>query len=95
LVKKEPAPFVEVHPEDAAKEGIADGMPVTVRSRRGSASAAARITDAIKPGTCFMPFHWGGLWGDAVVNQATLETFDPVSKQPELKHCAIRLERGR
>ena len=40
-----------------------------------------------------MPFHWGGLWGEAVVNRATIEAYDPVSKQPELKHCAVRLEK--
>ena len=94
LMKKEPAPFVELHPQDAAPLGITDGEPVTVRSRRGCARAACRITQAIKPGTCFMPFHWGALRGEAVVNQATVDAFDPISKQPELKFCAVRLEKG-
>jgi anaerobic selenocysteine-containing dehydrogenase len=92
LLKKAPAPFVEIHPDDAARLGLVDGAPVTVRSRRGSATAACRVTDAIRPGVCFMPFHWGGLWGEAIVNRATVEAFDPMSKQPELKACAVRLE---
>jgi predicted molibdopterin-dependent oxidoreductase YjgC len=93
LMKKEPEPFVELNPTDAGRLGIADDDLVAVRSRRGTASARCRITQAIKPGTCFMPFHWGSLRGAAVVNQATVEAFDPVSKQPELKFCAVRVEK--
>lgn len=92
LMKKEPEPFVELHPADAARLGIGEGELLRVRSRRGHAQAACRLTQAIKPGTCFMPFHWGSLRGAADVNQATSEAFDPVSKQPELKFCAVRLE---
>jgi anaerobic selenocysteine-containing dehydrogenase len=93
LMKKEPEPFVELHPADAARLGIGEGELLRVRSRRGHAQAACRLTQAIKPGTCFMPFHWGSLRGAADVNQATSEAFDPVSKQPELKFCAVRLEK--
>ena len=94
LMKKEPEPFVELHPDDAARYGIVHGERVRVGSRRGAASATCRVTTSIKPGTCFMPFHWGSLWGEAVVNRATIEAFDPLSKQPELKFCAVRLEKG-
>ena len=93
LMKKEPAPFVEVHPDDARRLGLLMGEMVSVRSRRGSATAACRVTNGIRPGTCFMPFHWGGLWGEAVVNRATIEAFDPISRQPELKYCAVRIEK--
>ena len=94
LMKKEPEPFVELHPVDAARLGISEGELVTVRSRRGAASAACRITQTIQPGTCFLPFHWGSLRGAAVVNHVTLEAFDPLSKQPELKFCAVRVEKA-
>ena len=94
LMKKEPEPFVELNPADATRLGILQGDLITVRSRRGSARAAGRITPAIKLGTCFMPFHWGSLRGEASVNQATIEAFDPVSKQPELKFCAVRIEKA-
>ena len=93
LMKKEPEPFMELHPADAARLGIGEGEWVRARSRRGQATAPCRLTHAITPGTCFMPFHWGSLRGEAVVNQATIEAFDPLSKQPELKFCAVRIER--
>jgi anaerobic selenocysteine-containing dehydrogenase len=91
LLTRDPEPFVELHPDDAAALGVADGDPVEVASRRGAARANARVTETIRRGTCFMPFHWGALWGGAVVNQVTLEACDPVSRQPELKHCAVRV----
>lgn len=94
LLKTEPEPFVELHPEDAASLGVQSGDGVTVLSRRGQASATCRVTLAIRPGTCFMPFHWGSLRGEAVVNQTTVEAFDPLSKQPELKFCAVRVKKG-
>ncbi len=94
LAKKEPGPFLEVHARDAAGLGLCTGELVTVRSRRGQATAACRVTEAITPGTCFMPFHWGALWGDAAINQATSDAYDPLSKQPELKFCAVRLEKA-
>lgn len=93
LMKKEPQSFIELNPEDAARLGIEANETVTVRSRRGSSSAPCRLTQAILPGTCFMPFHWGSLWGEAVVNQTTIDAFDALSKQPELKFCAVRLEK--
>lgn len=94
LLKQEPKPFVEIHPDDAARVGVTDGEMVAVISRRGRATATCRITSAIRPGTCFVPFHWGSLWGEAVVNQATIEAYDPISKQPELKYCAVRIEKA-
>ncbi len=94
LTKKEPAAFLEVNNQDAERLGLQNGEAITVRSRRGQATAACRITEAITPGTCFMPFHWGGLWGNAVVNQATIPAYDPLSKQPELKYCAVQLKKA-
>ncbi|PIQ83606.1 MAG: nitrate reductase [Candidatus Omnitrophica bacterium CG11_big_fil_rev_8_21_14_0_20_63_9] len=93
LMKKEPEPFIELHPADAAPLGIAEGDLIVVHSRRGQAQAACRVTETIKPGTCFMPFHWGSLRGEAVVNRATVDACDPISKQPELKFCAVRVEK--
>ncbi|WP_051830618.1 MULTISPECIES: molybdopterin oxidoreductase family protein [Streptomyces] len=84
-----PGPYVEMHPRLAERLGIADGEPVAVTSRRGRAVAPARITDAIRPDTVFMPFHWAGA-GRA--NSLTNPALDPVSRMPEFKLCAVRVE---
>ncbi|PRH76046.1 nitrite reductase [Streptomyces solincola] len=84
-----PGPFVELHPRLAAGLGVAEGDPVAVVSRRGRAVAPARITDAIRPDTVFMPFHWPG---EGRANTLTNPALDPVSRMPEFKTCAVRLE---
>lgn len=87
-------PFLEIHPQDAESFGLQDGERVTVKSRRGSATFAVQVTTAISPGTVFVPMHWGALWAeDAEANQLTHSAACPDSKQPELKACAVRLER--
>ncbi|MEU6271668.1 molybdopterin oxidoreductase family protein [Streptomyces populi] len=85
-----PGPFVEMHPRLAARLGAADGDAVTVVSRRGRAVAPARITAAIRPDTVFMPFHWPG---EGRTNTLTNPALDPVSRMPEFKTCAVRVER--
>ncbi|MFI8516890.1 molybdopterin oxidoreductase family protein [Streptomyces sp. NPDC085481] len=84
-----PGPFVELHPRLAERIGVADGQPVAVHSRRGKAVAPARITAAIRPDTVFMPFHWPG---EGRANTLTNPALDPVSRMPEFKVCAVRLE---
>ncbi|MFF0432268.1 molybdopterin oxidoreductase family protein [Streptomyces sp. NPDC004327] len=86
-----PGSFVELHPRLAERIGVADGEPVAVVSRRGRAVAPARITAAIRPDTVFMPFHWPG---EGRANTLTNPALDPVSKMPEFKVCAVRLERA-
>jgi ferredoxin-nitrate reductase len=67
---------------------------IEVRSRRGSAQFPALITKAIAPGTVFVPMHWGTLWAEnAEANAMTHELACPISKQPELKACAVQLVR--
>ncbi|MEV5429004.1 molybdopterin oxidoreductase family protein [Streptomyces sp. NPDC052701] len=84
-----PGPFVELHPRLAARLGAAEGDPVAVVSRRGRAVAPARITAGIRPDTVFMPFHWPG---EGRANTLTNPALDPVSRMPEFKACAVRLE---
>ncbi|MGW4651602.1 molybdopterin-dependent oxidoreductase [Kitasatospora sp. NPDC004289] len=92
LNKLDPGSFVQVHPEDAAELGIAEGDQVEVASRRGRAVLPARVTDRVLPGTCFAPFHWNDLFGEYLsVNAVTNDAVDPVSFQPEFKACAVRL----
>jgi formate dehydrogenase alpha subunit len=92
LLKSGRDPFVEIHPQDAAKIAIQDGDFVEVTSRRGKAIAQARVTEEILRGTCFMPFHWGRAAGYyKAANNLTVKARDPMSRQPELKACAVRI----
>ena len=81
-----PGPFVELHPLLAQRLGIDDGGGVVLTGRRGRVTTTARLTDAIRPDTLFMPFHWGGAGS---VNLLTNDATDPVSGMPEFKVCAV------
>ncbi|MFE9134359.1 molybdopterin-dependent oxidoreductase [Streptomyces sp. NPDC007355] len=95
LNRLNPAPFVEVHPEDARRLGVVEGDPVEIASRRGRAVLPAVVTDRVGPGNCFAPFHWNDLFGeDLCVNAVTQDAVDPLSFQPELKVCAVALAKA-
>jgi ferredoxin-nitrate reductase len=94
LNRQDPEPFVEIHPDDAAVYDVDDGGWVRLVSRRGDAVGKARVTDGIRQGLLFMPFHWGDLYHPSTnVNYVTSAACDPESGQPELKFCAVRVER--
>jgi ferredoxin-nitrate reductase len=94
LNNKSPEPFVEVHPVDAERHHIQNGEWVSIRSRRGDARAKAVVTENIRQGVLFAPFHWGDAFApDTAVNDLTSPEVDPVSGQPALKYCAVRLEK--
>ncbi|WP_321877878.1 bifunctional nitrate reductase/sulfite reductase flavoprotein subunit alpha [Paraburkholderia bannensis] len=94
LNKLNPAPFVEIHPEDASALGIAAKDRVEVRSRRGRVVLPAVVTDRVQPGNCFAPMHWNDVFGeDLCVNAVTSDAIDAISQQPELKFCAVALTR--
>jgi assimilatory nitrate reductase catalytic subunit len=76
---------VEINPEDAARLGIADGATARVSSRRGTLVARARLTTTVQSGQVFLPMH------DPRVNQLTAPIFDPHSRQPGYKHCAVHI----
>lgn len=85
-------PFIEIHPTDAAGLGITEGAAVEVSSRRGTAVLPAILTDRVRPGNCFAPFHWNDQQGDQLtINAVTNDAVDPDSLQPEFKVCAVRL----
>ncbi|MEE6305824.1 molybdopterin oxidoreductase family protein [Plantactinospora veratri] len=90
LRRAAPNAFVELHPDLAARLGIDDGDEVRVTSRRGEMRAPARITPTIRPDTVFAPFHWAGA---GRVNSVTSDALDPVSRMPEFKVCAVRVEK--
>jgi assimilatory nitrate reductase catalytic subunit len=90
LVRQYPEPLCEIHPRLAEEHGIADGDTVRVTSRRGSMTLPASVVSTIRPDTIFIPYHWAGRHA---ANQLTNRALDPVSKIPEYKVCAVRLER--
>ncbi len=79
---------LEVHPQDAASLSIADGGAVRVVSRRGAVEAVASLRATVGRGQVFLPMH------NAMVNCLTMACFDPQSRQPSYKACAVRVERG-
>ena len=87
LVEQAPRPWVEVHPS----LGFASGDPVRVVSRRGEITLPALVTDTIREDTVFIPYHWAGA---TAANLLTVDALHPVSKIPEYKVCACRVERG-
>ncbi len=93
LLKRDADPYVEIHPDDARRIGVEDGQSVSIQSRRGTIYLPARVTETLRPGLLFAPFHWGDLWGeDGAINYLTIAALDARSKQPELKYCAVTLE---
>ncbi|HWY85282.1 MAG TPA: nitrate reductase [Gemmataceae bacterium] len=94
LMKREPQPFVEINPEDAARLQVGEGDLLQISSRRGTVQLPARLRDGVLPGMVFLPFHWGDDYsaGNAA-NYLTISAIGRVAKQPELKFCAVSLEK--
>jgi assimilatory nitrate reductase catalytic subunit len=90
LVAQYPEPLCEIHPRLAAAHGIATGDLVRVTSRRGSMTLPAQVVETIRPDTVFIPYHWPG---SRSANQLTSRALDPLSKIPEYKVSAVRIER--
>ncbi|MCC7088843.1 MAG: formate dehydrogenase subunit alpha [Dehalococcoidia bacterium] len=83
---------VAVHPADAAVAGIQEGDPVLVFSRRGRMGGKAVVTDAVQPGNLFVPFV---KLQDSAANFLTNNVYDEVSRIPEYKVCAAKIEKKR
>ncbi len=84
-----PEAYIEIHPDDARELGADDGEMLRVSSRRGSIKLKARISDRPARGLVFIPFHYH----EAAANMLTNAELDPVCKIPELKVCAVRVEK--
>jgi assimilatory nitrate reductase catalytic subunit len=95
-------PSIDLHPDDAARVGVASNDFAHVTSRRASIVLPVRVDAALAPGDAFVAMHWGeefvsGLPTTAVslgVNALLPSAFDPVSKQPELKHAAVAVRKA-
>ena len=90
LVASYPRVEVTIHPADAAAHGLRDGDRVRVTSRRGEMVGTARVTDAVRQGEVFVPFV---RLDDGAANCLTNNVYDPRSKIPEYKACAVRIRR--
>ena len=90
LCEASPGPFVEVHPDTAHGLGVTQGDIVRLVTRRGEALLRAHLSRDIRMDVLFVPFHWGGR---ATANMLTNAALDPISRIPEFKACAVRLEK--
>jgi nitrate reductase NapA len=90
LDREERHAFVEINPDDASRLGITNGIKVKVSSRRGSVTMKASINGRGRPpkGMVFVPFFDESY----LINEVTLDAFCPISKQPDYKKCAVKLE---
>ena len=93
LFSHSPEPEILLHAKTLADLGLADSELTRVTSRRGSVVMKARASSDMRPGDAFVAMHWGSRFTSAETNVLTAPAFDPHSKQPELKHAAIRVER--
>jgi formate dehydrogenase major subunit len=88
LFERAPELFVEICGSDARDLGVGEGDMVVVATARGRVEAKARVTEKIKKGVVFMPFHY------PYVNRLTVDALDPVAKIPEFKAAACKVSRG-
>lgn len=80
--------YVQMHPDDAKALGIADQQLVWVSSRRGKVISRANYNERVNKGVVYMTYQW---WIGAC-NELTIEHLDPISKTPEFKYCAVKVE---
>jgi len=83
-----PESYIQINTEDAKGMGIRNGEKIKVRSRRGETITTARVTDEVAPRVLYMAMHFA-----EGANNLTNTALDPLSKMPELKHCAVSVEK--
>ena len=89
LEREAPEPFVEMSMEDAERLSIKSGERVRVTSRRGSVEVKVVVTDRMKQGNLYMPFHYR----EAAANVLTSNAIDPQAKIPEYKVSTVKVEK--
>jgi anaerobic selenocysteine-containing dehydrogenase len=84
-----PTAWVEINPDDAHRMGVSTGDDVRIVSERGELPrVVVRVTATVRAGEVFVPFHYD----ETCANRLTLNDFDPVSREPNYKQCAVRVE---
>jgi len=90
LERLSPHAWAEMNPHDARMLGLKPQNRVDIVSRRGRIrDVELRVTETVAPGQIFVPFHYA----EANANQVTQSAFDPVSREPNYKQSAVRVER--
>lgn len=84
---------VSLHPDELRRQGLENGQLVRVSSCRGELVLPVLADDQVQPGQAYIPMHWGDRYlRGGGVNVLTQPAFDPLSKQPELKQAAIKIQ---
>ncbi len=91
LLRANPYSFVELNPKDADRLGIGPGDMVEIESRRGRVEMPAKIVEGPIEGMVFA--YWHDMHEDRMINKVVKDAFDPGSKEPEFKICAVRVRR--
>ncbi len=87
-------PVLAMHARDMERRNLKDGDIVRVANRRGAIAVRAAASDEMRPGQTFLAMHWGSQFmNSAGANALTTPAVDPVSRQPELKHAAVQVEK--
>ena len=89
LSKVLPEAYVELSPDDANRLGVSNSQKVRVSSRRGSIEVKIQVSKRVGKGMVFIPFHYK----EAAANVLTNTALDPIAKIPELKVCAVKIEK--
>lgn len=90
LDREQTTGYVEINPVDAEDLGIHEGEILVIASRRGEMEVPAKITAAVKPGTLFLPIHFGENPTNVLTSS---EAYDPLAKIPEFKVSAVKVRR--
>jgi assimilatory nitrate reductase catalytic subunit len=94
LFSHEEEPLLAMNPADMRARALRTGALVRVKSRRGDIAVRVRASDQVRAGQAYLPMHWGGRFmRGGGINTLTLPALDPVSRQPELKHTAVQVEK--
>ena len=83
-----PESWCEINPKDAEKLQVESGDRITIKSARGEVrELLVKVTELVREGNCFVPFHFG----EKLINNLTIDEFDPYSFEPNFKQCAVQI----
>jgi len=95
LFAHSPEPGLRMHPDDAARRGLRAGELVRIISKRGELVLPLELSDEVLSGTVFAAMHWSGQYlSSGGINEVSQPAVDARSRQPELKHAAVRVEKA-